>query len=483
MLRICFVTSECVPFASSGGLGDVAASLPSALSAAGHHCIRVMPYYRQVHERRDREKEFKVEDTGIRLGIPMVGQVIEAELLLLRDRVETYFVKFDGFFDRPGLYGETFGDYHDNIWRFSFFQKAVIALLDHLETPYDIVHCNDWQTGLVPLYLSNGLDGQGRFGREKTVYTIHNLAYQGQFPAHDFYVTGLPNYCFGVNGAEFFGSVNFMKAGLVTADKITTVSPTYAEEIQTDAFGHGMQGLLAHRAPDLTGILNGIDLDTWNPEKDPHIETNYNAKTLNGKLDCKKALLKEFDLEFDPEVPLIGLVSRLAEQKGLPLIRECMPELMKMDVQFVLLGSGNPTYEGWIREWQMAYPGKFAAHIGFVPALAHRIEAGADLFMMPSVFEPCGLNQLYSLRYGTIPVVSNTGGLADTVTAQTGTKNGTGFKMEKYDKKSLLACINDAVKVFANQRRWKPLVRRAMEQDFSWDRSAAKYEALYQELA
>ena len=474
MLNLLFVTSECVPYASTGGLGDVASALPIALRDLGHVCVRVMPFYRQVWERGH-----EVEPTGLFLEVPMDHQILTAEILRSSsDTVETYFVKFDGFFDRPGLYNEAYGDYHDNVWRFCFFQKAAVALGRALGRAFDVAHANDWQTGLMPLLLRHGYDGVAGPGTP-CVFTIHNLAYQGHFADFDFRLTGLPRECYAVPGVEFWGGMNFMKAGIANAAKVTTVSRTYAEEIQTPEHGYGMENLLRHRAGDLVGVVNGIDSEVWNPATDPHLPARFDAKSLAGKAACKRELLARFGLDPGSTAPLMAIVTRLASQKGIDLIGTCMPEMMARDLRFVLLGSGDPRYERWARDWQRTWPDRFAAHIGFDPALAHQVEAGADLYLMPSVYEPCGLNQMYSLRYGTIPIVTPTGGLVDTVRPQTATRNGTGFVLRDHSPAALLEQLDLALRLYGNRRRWTPLVKRAMAEDFSWMRAAKEYEALY----
>jgi len=517
-MKIVLAASECVPFASTGGLGDVASALPKALVGLGHECIRILPYYRATAQWADAQMKqavalrksqgkskgglkgksltksslkgegvrdaFAIEKTDISLEIPIADEWLQAEVLLLapKNAPKTYFVKFDGFYDRDGLYGPPGGEFHDNIWRYAFFQKAVVALLDELKFKADIVHCNDWQTGIIPSYLKHGIDGQGRTQTEKTVYTIHNLAYQGTFPGINFHILNLPNSEYTMEGVEFYDNINFMKAGILNADLVTTVSDTYAEEIQTEERGEGLHEILGFRKDDLIGIVNGVDYDTWNPETDPMIEANYDPTNLAGKASCKKALLKRMGLKHNKNIPVIGLVSRLASQKGIDLIGFCIEEIMDMGYQFVLLGSGDSRYERFVRGWCDAWPDQFAAEIGFSHELAHQIEAGSDLFLMPSVFEPCGLNQLYSLKYGTIPVVSNTGGLADTVQDFDG-KKGTGFVMKTYD----IAGLNDALQRAKdlwddNPWGWKAMAKRGMKLDFSWDSTAEDYVKIYKNL-
>ena len=477
-MNILFASSECVPFASTGGLGDVVAALPKTATAHGHSCIRVLPYYRSVLE-----GGYPVEETGIHLKLPIADEHLEADILQsTQETVKTCFVKFDGFFNREGLYGPPGGEYHDNVWRFAFFQKAVVALIDALEKPVDIVHCNDWQTGLIPLYLKHGADGAGRTQTERTVFTIHNLAYQGQFSALDFHVLNLPNSEYSMQGVEFYDRINFLKAGIVAADHVTTVSRTYAKEIQTETQGYGLDKLLNYRADHLTGIVNGVDYEIWNPATDPYLKAHYDETNLAGKTDCKIDLLQRMGLGYDKKVPVVGLVSRLAGQKGIDLIGYAISELVDLGFQFVFLGSGETRYEQMLIDWEHTWPDQVAVHIGFSHKLAHQIEAGTDLFLMPSVFEPCGLNQLYSLKYGTIPVVSNTGGLADTVQPFDG-KKGTGFVLKSYDKEGLVEAMTGAKTLWdENPWGWKAMLKRGMKEDFSWESTARKYIKLYEDL-
>jgi starch synthase len=480
-MRILFVSSECVPFASTGGLGDVSASLPKALAAAGFDVIRVLPYYRQV-----REGKHGVQPMPLSLEIPMGRSVLRAEFATLkRDGVTNYFVVRDEFFDRTHLYSLPHRAYEDNFERYLFFQKAVVGLVDALGLKPDIVHGNDWQTGLLPAFFRHGIHGHRRAGEERTVFTIHNLAYQGVFPADLFPMTNLPASFFGMQGLEFYGQMNCLKAALYTSDAITTVSRTYANEIQTPAFGCGLEGVIRERTSVLRGIVNGIDYDEWNPSNDPHLASKYDADTLPLKRLCRAKLLEECGFPSDTKKPLIGMISRMTEQKGFDLLRSALPGLMDRDLHFVFLGSGEARYQDLCLQWQETWPDKVKTILKFDPALAHRIEAGADAFLMPSRYEPCGLNQLYSLRYGTLPIVSNTGGLADTVegvdekTVQT---KGTGFKMDEYSPKGLSEQINLMIRTFAKPDVWMAVQKRAMAKDFSWSVTANEYMAMYREL-
>jgi len=482
-MKILFATSEIVPFASTGGLGDVGQGLPHALAAQGHEVCRVMPFYRSVQEGC-----FGVQPTNHLLKIPLAGKEYNAEVHRLNEEngLITYFIGREEYFDRCQLYGTGKRDYDDNFERFVFFQKAVVALIDTLKLNPEIVHCNDWQTGLIPLFLQHGITGQGRGTKEKTVFTIHNLAYQGIFPVGDFVLSDLPWECFTPECCEWYQQINCIKAGITAATAITTVSPTYAEEIQTPEFGCGMEGVLnAHRSK-LTGILNGIDETVWNPATDPYLPAPYSSEKLNKKLESKKKLLERagFGNNGDSvKIPLIGMVSRLVDQKGFDLLQEVMPSILSQKIRMVLLGSGAEKYETLCRNWMEKFPDRFFAHIGFNQELAHLIEGGADLFLMPSRFEPCGLNQLYSQKYGTLPVVHGVGGLNDTVIDyEENRSESTGFVFRKYEAQFLLSAINRGISLYNRPGEWKALMLRGMAADYSAARMAREYSAVYESL-
>lgn len=482
-MNIVFVSAEISPYASTGGLADVASALPMALKGQGINIIRIMPEYRQV---RDRFGDL-LRDTQIRLKIPVGMRMKEAEVWVIDSggAPPTYFIRKDEYFDRRELYSLPERDYDDNFQRFVFFQKAVVALIDTLKFDAQIVHNNDWQTGLVPYFLEHGIQGMGRNRTEKTVFTIHNLAYQGIFPADDFPYTNLPFHVFSLEHLEFYGKVSFLKGGIVGSDRITTVSRTYAKEILTPEFGCGLEGVLVKVQDRLSGIVNGVDYSVWNPASDPLIAANYDASTLQKKDTCKKALLERMGIgkaaKNSMRVPLIGLVSRLVDQKGMALLAESMEQIMALGVNFVLLGSGQKAYQDLCVRWAETWPDRFAVQIGYDNALAHQIEAGADMFMMPSVFEPCGLNQLYSLRYGTVPIVHATGGLEDTIEAISADgRTGTGFKYQPYTVEALVGATKQAVDLYRTQpAAWANLQKRGMAQDYSWDSSAQAYLSLY----
>ncbi|HMP88680.1 MAG TPA: glycogen synthase GlgA [Kiritimatiellia bacterium] len=480
-MKIAFVSSEITPYASTGGLADVCRSLPNALVGLGHDVTCIMPMYRRVLE-----SSWSIEDTGIRLSIPVGFHNYRADIWKVRSdrQPNIYFIRRDEFFDRSQLYNLPDRDYDDNFERFVFFQKAVIAFIDHMNRPFDIVHAHDWQTGLMPLYLKYGMKGEGRKCREKTVFTIHNLAFQGIFNGDDYSYSNLPFSCFSVDVLEYYGNISCMKSGITSSDMVTTVSETYAREIQTEEWGCGLQGVLANVKDRLRGIVNGIDMDEWNPDKDKNIASNYNSENMDGKSVCKADLIRRMKLKISPDAPLIGMVTRLTVQKGIALVHQVIPEIMeKTNAGLVVLGSGSDEYQEMVTSWVTKWPGRVVVKLGFDIKLAHRIEAGADIFLMPSKYEPCGLNQLYSMRYGTIPIVHNVGGLADTVVDVT--KNpgqGYGYKFHTFTKEALAEAIHGSIKDFANKKQWIALQKRAMNQDFSWFNSARQYEELYLSL-
>lgn len=480
-LRILFVTAEVTPFARTGGLGDVTGTLPKELAALGHDVRIVMPLYQTV-----RERAFPLTQVLPDLQVPMVvgnrtARVWQSHLHEQEDRsVPVYFVEQDDYFARPELYGNEAGDYPDNALRFLFFCRAALALAEGLDWFPHVFHCHDWHTALVPAYLRflPGLPPQ--LSAAATLLTIHNLAYQGQFPAWIFGVTNLPLSLFQPEGVEFFGGMNFMKAGLRYADQLTTVSPSYAEEICTPELGFGLDGVLRERRAALTGILNGADYQTWNPATDPLIAVRYDAADLSGKAICKTALLRAYGLPEEPATPLIGMISRLVDQKGVDLLAEAANRLLALKLRLVILGSGDVGYEQRFTELAQMHPERIGVRLDFDDVLAHQIQAGSDCILMPSRYEPCGLTQLYSLRYGTIPIVRAVGGLRDTVVPfNPVTGQGTGFVFEEASAEGLLEAVRTALKVSGDRDVWQQLMRNAMAQDFSWARSAARYLSLY----
>jgi starch synthase len=395
--------------------------------------------------------------------------------------VPVYFIEQEDFFARPGLYGHGAGDYPDNAERYTFFCRAVLELVTSLDWWPEVLHCHDWQTALLAAY-KRFLPGLApRWHAIPLIYTIHNLAYQGIFPAWMLPVTGLPPTLFHPDGIEFYGALNLMKAGLLYADALTTVSPSYAEEICTPEFGVGLEGVLGSRRSALHGILNGADYAVWNPETDTAIAASYTASALQGKAACKAALLRAYDLPEEVDTPLIGMISRLVDQKGVDILAAALDRLLGMEVRLVLLGAGDPQYHDLLASQAAAHPERMGVRLEFNDALAHQIEAGSDCFLMPSRYEPCGLNQIYSMRYGTIPIVRATGGLRDTVTPYRGdTGEGTGFVFQEPTAEALLQAVQAALATYANRMAWQSLMRHAMAQDFSWEQSAKQYLNVYQ---
>jgi starch synthase len=475
-LKVLFATSEVAPLIKTGGLADVSGALPAALRAIGVDVRVLVPGYKQVIAQLAQHEVAATFDAlpGFPFARLLSGTLPNAVPLLVLDCPSLYLRAGGPYQDAKGH------DWADNAQRFGLLSK-VAAVLGSSASPLgwhpDLVHCNDWQTGLTPAYL--------RFaqGAAPSVITIHNMAFQGIFPPVNVEELQLPPSCFSINGVEYYGNLSFLKAGLFYAGHITTVSPNYAREIQQEEFGFGLQGLLAARSGDLTGILNGIDTDEWNPSADPHLGRKYSAARMSGKAANKEALQSRLGLNLAPDVPLLGVISRFTHQKGLDLLLEIAPRLARLPVQLVMLGSGDATMQKTARNLSHRYPGMIGAHIGFDEALAHQIEAGADMFIMPSRFEPCGLNQMYSQRYGTPPVVHAIGGLADSVvdcTAET-LRDGTasGFVFRGMTAANLLATIQRAVCLYHEPRKWKALRKNCMVKKLGWEISAEAYKAVY----
>jgi starch synthase len=470
------------PFARTGGLGDVVGALPKALAAQGHDVRVMIPLYQDTAHSKHAFTRVLAELIVPMPTGPRLASVWQHELSAAapQQSVQVYGIGNPQYFDRPGLYGRGGEDYADNAERFLFFCYASLTLTEHLHwTPF-VVHCHDWQTALVPALLRFQPHWSPALRTAATVYTIHNLGYQGLFPADIFPRLGLPDRLFHFDGLEFYGQVNFMKAGLFYADRLTTVSPSYAEEICTPAFGVGLDGVLRTRRQVLHGILNGADYDIWSPEQDPLLAAPYNAADLSGKAVCKRHLLDAYGLPEDMQTPVIGMVARLVDQKGLDVLTEALPALMQLNLRLVILGAGEERYEAFLRAQAQRYPERLGVRLGFYDALAHQIEAGSDVFLMPSRYEPCGLNQLYSLRYGTIPIVHAVGGLRDTVEPyQPDTGEGTGFVFYEPSAPALLQAVQAALAAHTDREAWQRLMRRAMGQDFSWQQSAVRYLELY----
>jgi starch synthase len=470
-LKILFVSPEVAPLAKTGGLADVAGSLPKALAARGHEVRVAMPRYRQV-KNVDYLTDLPVEMDG------SLETAIIRRAQLAGDRpVQVYLIDNYKFFWRDGMYC-----YADDAARFNFFCKAVLSMLPWLGFQPDIIHCNDWQTGPIPLFLKVKHEDNPFYRQTATIYTIHNLQYQGTFPRQTLKIMALGEEFFTPERLEFYGQVSFMKAGILYADLINTVSKKYALEIQTPEYGESLDGLLRKRAADLRGILNGIDYQEFNPATDRRLAVNYDAEHLEKKKENKAALQREMELPVK-DVPLLGLISRLVNQKGLDLLAAILDPLLQQDLQFVLLGSGEDYYQQLFSRYKVKYRDKMAVKIGFDPVLAQRIYAGCDIFLMPSRFEPCGLGQMISLRYGTVPVVRATGGLEDTIKDfHQYPGSGNGFSFRDYQPQALLDTINRALHVYRNEpEEWRNLARRGMAADFSWNASAGQYEDMYRE--
>jgi len=478
-LKILHVASEVDPFARTGGLADVLGSLPAMQTASGHEVTVFLPYYATVRERYAQT----IRNLGS-IRVPLGENTEETAVLEgqpFRD-VHVLFVQQDRFFDRPYLYATSQGDYTDNAERFTFFCRSLLGVLHTLDYWPDIIHCHDWQSGLIPVYMKTLWENEPRLSATAACYTIHNLAYQGIFPRDVFPITGLPPEVFTIEGLEFWGKISFLKAGINYADAITTVSPTYAREIRTPECGCGLEGVLNKRCSDLYGILNGIDTHEWDPERDEYIAANYDRNDLSGKEKCKGDLIQHVGLDKSMlTVPLCGVFSRLVDHKGFDLIAEAMDDLLSMDVGFVLMGNGDRRYQHMFEEISRKYPRQTAMQFSFQKNLAHKIAAGCDMILMPSRYEPCGLIQMYSLRYGTIPIVRTTGGLVDSVEQfDTATGTGNGFMFHNYSPEELLTKIEEAIHVYKEKTLWRRVVKNAMRSDFSWDRSVEKYDEVYE---
>ena len=473
-MKVLFAASEAVPFAKTGGLADVAGSLPRALAALGHDVRLVIPRYGCI----DPERE-KLSPAGSFM-VPLGSWQERCDVYEGRQGGNiVYFINKDTYFNRPDFYQTKLGDFPDNAERFTFFSRAILELCRALDFIPDIVHTNDWQTGLTSFFLRTVYRKARTFEKTRNVFTVHNLGYQGNFWHWDMRYLGEAWQYFNPEGFEFWGNISHLKAGLVYSDIITTVSRTYSREIQTPEYGHGMEGVLAKRAPDLYGIVNGIDYEEWDPARDTVIAKNFSAGRPNGKADCKKALQKKVGLPVT-DAPVVGMVTRLVDQKGLDIVTEAFSGIMTLGVQFVVLGTGEAKYQRFFAEAASRYPLQARALLRYDEADAKAIYAGSDLFLMPSQYEPCGLSQLISLRYGTVPVVRKTGGLSDTVTNYSPrTDRGTGFVFEEYASGPLLTALQKALDVYHDPKRWKPLVKNCMEQDFSWESSAKEYEKVY----
>lgn len=489
-LNLVLAASEVVPYAKTGGLADVAGALPQEFVKLGHDVIVLLPRYREVSASG---RTFRPVVT-LALDTPqgVLDAVIEEDFVPVQGHpvgMRIWTIRHDPYFDRTGLYQEAGKDYPDNLDRFVFFSRAILEVIGYLhrerQWKTDVLHLHDWQTALCAVYLKTSDQHREELQGVKTVFTIHNIGYQGSFPGSEFPKTGLAPSLFTIDGLEFYESVNLLKGGILFSDHLTTVSPTYAKEILTTDGGMGLDGVLRHRRAHLQGILNGIDVDLWNPATDPHLPAHYTAEDRENKQQCKAALQREFNLPVADD-PLVAVIGRMASQKGFDLIQAAIPNLMTLGLQLVMLGTGDPDSEEAFQALHARYPNRFGLRIGFDEGLAHRIEGGADMFLMPSKYEPCGLSQLYSVRYGTVPIVRKTGGLADTVVPLTKGKStakpANGFHIKAHTVKALVSAVADAIRVFQDGKSWKKLMDHGMTMDVSWGRSAKVYDQLFRRL-
>jgi len=471
------------PLVKTGGLGDVLSSLPQAMADLGHEVRVCLPYYAAINNQKAH-----IKSTGIK-GEVKIGKFSKLyEILQIQmdnTSFEIHLIDNKDYFGRIGLYanGKTGKVFHDNDERFSFFCRAMLDYLKKSNWRPDIIHAHDWQTALLPVYINTIEKNQAQFKNTRTVLTIHNMSYQGKFDKNRYPLLGLPvELIYATNQLEYYDESNFLKGGISFADKITTVSEAYAREIQR-ALGCGLEGVLRERTKDVVGILNGVDYSIWSPSSDKNIPHRYNISNLSGKRKNKVELLNRSKLPIHEGTPLIGMVGRLVEQKGLRLVIEGSEELFEMNLQLIILGTGDKAIEQELKKLELRHGRRLKVYLKFDEKLAHEIEAGADIFLMPSLFEPCGLNQMYSLKYGTPPIVHKVGGLADTVSEfEESTGIGTGFVFEDFSVEAMIQSIGRAVRLYSKKRKWTKLMKNGMKQDFSWNKSAEKYSQLFASL-
>lgn len=480
-MHIVFAASECVPYAKTGGLADVVGALPPEIAQLGHQVTVYLPLYKQA---RAHLQDPKIVLRSLTIPFRFYNRFVSVVDGGLRKGVQYYFIDCPELFDRESLYATQSGDYLDNWERFGLFSRAVLESTKQLGVP-DVYHVHDWQTGILSVYLRSLYYFDPDLRNAGTLLTIHNAGYQGWFPPATVENLLFPWEIFTMDRVEQYDTFNFLKGGIMYSDILTTVSKKYAEEIQTPEFGNALDAPLRKRAEDLHGILNGVDYAQWSPDADPNIAAHYTPKNLSGKAECRRDLLYAFGLEHvSDDTPVIGIVSRFASQKGFDLITQAADAMAQENMVLVALGTGEPYYEGLMRNLAYRYPKKFSVKVQYHESLAHKIEAGADIFLMPSRYEPCGLNQIYSLRYGTVPVVRATGGLDDTIqewSAETG--EGTGFKFQNYHSDDLLAALRRALALFSDKQNWQKLMCNGMEKDYSWKQPAKEYVKLYEEVA
>lgn len=485
-LRILFLSSEVAPFAKTGGLADVSSALPKALFDMGHDVRVMMPKYGSISDRKYILREvIRLKQIPVKVGDK--EYVTSAKSAFIPDsKVQIYFLECPKLFDRKDLYvdSKTGKDFPDNAERFLVFSKAVFETIKLLHWEPQVIHCNDWPTALIPYLLKTQYGSDNFFSKTATMLSIHNLAYQGSFELDVAKKLGLAEGDVVEESIQIHGKLNFLKAGIVHSDLITTVSPTYAAEIQEfDEQGAGLKEVLQDRAQDIYGIMNGVDYTVWDPQTDKFLPEKYSAEEIEGKTKNKEELLLRVGLPYHESVPLIGIISRLADQKGFDLIAEAIGDIVKLNAQLVILGTGDPKYHTLIEKWQKKYPKNVAAILRFDEEMAHLIEAGSDLFLMPSKYEPSGLNQMYSLRYGTIPVVRKTGGLADTIIDYNEDNvKGNGFVFENYSSAEMIDALKRAIDLFADAKTWQKLIKRCMKMEFTWQAAAEKYVKLYSKL-
>jgi len=479
MMKIAFLASEAIPYAKTGGLADVAGALPKYLNKLGADVRLFMPLYREV-----RKKGLQLETVLDRVGVDLGGRKKAfAVKTHSGNNFLAYFIEKDEYFDRDFLYGTAAGDYPDNGERFGFFSLAALETIKRLGFAPDVLHCHDWQSAVALADLKTVRARDAFFAGTRSLFTIHNLAYQGLFGKDVLGKIGLPDSLFNMNGLEFWGKVNFLKAGILYSTAVSTVSPRYSREIQTPEFGCGLDGLLRSRSRVLFGLLNGVDYAAWNPATDTLIPAPFNSSDLTGKKICKMELLKTFSLTGGGWTPVVGIVSRLAGQKGLDIVCDALPALFALGVRLIILGTGEAKIQDSLLEALKVFPAQLGLKIAFDEKIAHTIYAGSDIFLIPSRYEPCGLTQMYSLRYGTVPVVRATGGLDDSIREfDPSTGTGNGFKFEEASPDALVVAVRKALAAFGQPHDWKALVRNAMNSDFSWEKSAGEYMDLYRKL-
>jgi len=478
-MNILIATPEVSPFARAGNLGEVIYGLGSSLARGGQRVSVVLPLYRQV-----KEQEHDLTSTGIRLSIPLSLKTLEAEVYhaALKPDLDFYFIAQDSLYDRDCLYGTCYGDFQDNAERFIFFSRAVVEMVEALEMDFDVCHCHDWQTGLVPVYSRTLYRDRQRWQRLPVVYSVHNAGFQGIFPAYDFSLTGLDWGLLSPKALEFYGKINFMKGGIVFADLLSTVSTRYREEILTPEYGFGLEGVFNERSAELFGLSEGVDYSRWNTLNNPVLAAPYDENNLKGKQTCKARLVSHFGLDLPMERPLIGMSTRLLERKGIDLVENILDDLMRLDVGFVLQGLGDERHQHLLQEIKNRHPDRMGLFLGYSNELAHQIIAGSDLFLMPSRYEPGGLNQLHCLRYGTVLVVRAVGGLDETIreyNPETG--KGHGFKFSGYTPEEFLSAVRRAITLFHDKSSWEVLIRNNMALDFSWESVIPQYLEFYQQ--